>query len=270
MENGCVGCGDLELMEINGKPGQELQCQLQDLSSNEISCTFWGEYARQINNYISNDDNSSKQKIVIIVQYGRYKIWRDKQSVQNGYVGSKLFTNLDIAEIKEFQHKLLLDDAETKTASKMSLSNWSYNSTHDEFLNRFPIRSIEEIRDLDEAGDVDQFPRALEKLVGRKFAFKIDVAEYNIEREWYIYTMVKMTDDKHVIGELLKKVLNNEDALSMTRENKTPTTVEKDSATSPEKRKLKAIPNPDFDDSDDTPNKKLKLDLLKEIKIEMP
>ncbi|GJY36051.1 putative leucine-rich repeat domain, L domain-like protein [Tanacetum coccineum] len=32
-------------------------------------------------------------------------------------------------------------------------------------------------------GDVDTFPQALEKLVGRKFAFKIKVAEYNIERE---------------------------------------------------------------------------------------
>ena len=56
----------------------------------------------------------------------------------------------------------------------------------------------------------------------------------------------------------------------MTGENKTPSTVDKDTATSPEKRKLEAIPNPDFDDSDDTPNKKLKLDLLKDIKIEKP
>ena len=46
--------------------------------------------------------------------------------------------------------RLLLDGAETKTASKISLSKGSYNSTHDEFLNRFPIHSIEEIRDLDE------------------------------------------------------------------------------------------------------------------------
>ncbi|PWA50288.1 replication protein A 70 kDa DNA-binding subunit B [Artemisia annua] len=330
-DNGCIdiigvltGCGDLELMEINGKPGQKLQCHLQDMSSNEISCTFWGEFAKQINDYVIND-NSSNQKIVVVLQYGRYKIWRDKQSVQNGYFGSRLFINEDIPEIKAFQHKLLLDGAETKTASKISLSKGSYNSTHDEFLNRFPIRSIEEIRDLDEirvidgsgstslilfdrdvsrlinksarelveiqeqAGDVDQFPQALEKLVGRKFAFKIDVADYNIEREWYVYTVVKMTDDKHVIDELLKKVLKNEesvnggsasvnaessvgcggvkDALSMTGENKTPSTVDKDTATSPEKKKLEAIP---FDDSDETPNKKPKLDLLKDIKIEKP
>ena len=56
----------------------------------------------------------------------------------------------------------------------------------------------------------------------------------------------------------------------MTGENKTPSTVDKDSVTSPKKKKLEAIPNPDFDDSDETPNKKLKLDLLKDIKIEKP
>ena len=43
-----------------------------------------------------------------------------------------------------------MDGAETKTASKITLSKGSYNSTHDEFLNWFPIRSIEEITDLDE------------------------------------------------------------------------------------------------------------------------
>ncbi|GJZ62347.1 hypothetical protein Tco_0618484, partial [Tanacetum coccineum] len=34
-----------------------------------------GDYARKINDYLSND-NSSKAKIVIVVKYGRYKIWR--------------------------------------------------------------------------------------------------------------------------------------------------------------------------------------------------
>ncbi|GJX84856.1 hypothetical protein Tco_0335630 [Tanacetum coccineum] len=43
----------------------------------------------------------------------------------------------------------MLDSAETKTASKISQSKGTFNSTHDEFLNRFPSRNIEEIRDLD-------------------------------------------------------------------------------------------------------------------------
>nr|GEW28555.1 hypothetical protein [Tanacetum cinerariifolium] len=38
-----------------------------------------------------------------------------------------------------------------------------------------------------EAGDVDAFLQALEKLVGRKFAFKVEVADYNIERECKIF-----------------------------------------------------------------------------------
>ncbi|GJU73880.1 replication protein A 70 kDa DNA-binding subunit B [Tanacetum coccineum] len=398
-----TGCGDLELMEINGKPGQKLQCQIQDLKSNELQCTFWGDYAKQINDYVCNESSSSKTKIVIVVQYGRYKIWREKKSIQNGYFGTRLFINSGLPEIKDFHHKLMLENAETKTASKISLSKGTFNSTHDEFLNRFPIRSIEEIREVDEpgyavilasilcletenswfymscrkcnkkvvtrsevvdldaaegdevpvaksdemwcktcktnpqfviprfkvqvrvidgsgstsfimfdrevsklinktarelvevqeqAGDVDAFPQALEKIVGRKFAFKVEVADYNIEREWYVYTIVKMTDDKHVIGELLKKVLHSEeslneqpgsvngdssvgfggvkDAFSVTGENNTPSTVEKDSATSPDKRKLEVIPKPDFEDSEDTPNKKPKFDLVKDIKIEKP
>ncbi|GJZ48942.1 uncharacterized protein Tco_0603132 [Tanacetum coccineum] len=312
VDNGCVdvigyvtGCDDLELMEINGKPSQKLQCQIQDLKSNELQCTFWGDYAKQINDYVCNESSSSKTKIVIVVP-------------------------------------LMLENAETKTASKISLSKGTFNSTHDEFLNRFPIRSIEEIREVDETGyavilasilcletenswfymscrkcnkkvvtrsevvdqdaaEGDEVPVAksdemwcktcktnpqfviprfkvqvrvidgsvstlfimfdredLEKIMGRKFAFKVEVADYNIEREWYVYTIVKMTDDKHVIGELLKKVLHSEeslneqpgsvngdssvgfggvkDAFSVTGENNTPSTVEK-ACLQPDKRK---------------------------------
>nr|GEX51051.1 hypothetical protein [Tanacetum cinerariifolium] len=218
VDNGCVDiigyltvCGDLELMDIN----DPMSC----------SSLCGGEYARQINDYVS-DDNLTKNKIVIVVQYGRYKMWREKKSIQNGY----------------FSTRLMLDSAENKTASIISLSKGTINSTHDESLNHFPIRTIEEIRDIDEvvtrsevvdldaaegdevpvakpdemwcktcktnpqfkvqitvidgsgstsfimfdreAGDVDAFPQALEKLVGRKFAFKVEVADYNIKREW--------------------------------------------------------------------------------------
>ena len=48
------------------------------------------------------------------------------------------------------------------------------------------------------AGDVDSFLQALEKLVGIKFAFKVETADYNIEREWYMYTIVKLTDYQHL------------------------------------------------------------------------
>ncbi|GKA87863.1 replication protein A 70 kDa DNA-binding subunit B [Tanacetum coccineum] len=141
-------------------------------------------------------------------------------------------------------------------------------------------RELVEVQE--QAGDVDAFPQALEKIVGRKFAFKVEVADYNIEREWYVYTIVKMTDDKHVIGELLKKVLHSEESL-----NEQPGSVNGDSSvgfggvkdafsvtgennTRPNKRKLEVIPKPDFEDSEDTPNKKPKFDLVKDIKIEKP
>nr|GEY77465.1 hypothetical protein [Tanacetum cinerariifolium] len=60
------------------------------------------------------------------------------------------------------------------------------------------------------------------------------------------------------------------DAFSVTGENNTPVTVEKDNATNPDKRQAEAIHKPDFDDSEDMPYKKPKLDLLKNIKIEKP
>nr|GFA00166.1 hypothetical protein [Tanacetum cinerariifolium] len=45
---------------------------------------------------------------------------------------------------------LMLENAKTKTASKISLLKRTFNSTFDEFLNWFPIRIIKEIREVEE------------------------------------------------------------------------------------------------------------------------
>ncbi|GJV11615.1 hypothetical protein Tco_1353156 [Tanacetum coccineum] len=156
----------------------------------------------------------------------------------------------------------MLDSAETKTASKISQSKGTFNSTHDEFLNRFPSRNIEEIRDLDKKVttrsemviDLDADERVTTDEMWCKTC-KTN-PQFVIPREWYVYTVFKMIDDKHVIAELLKKVLHNEsvndhygisvgssvgfggvkDAFFVTGENKTPATVEKDNATGLDKR----------------------------------
>ncbi|GKE42506.1 hypothetical protein Tco_1469790, partial [Tanacetum coccineum] len=43
---------------------------------------------------------------------------------------------------------------------------------------------------------VDAFLEALEKLVGRKFAFNVEIDDYNIEREWF--------DEMGKVGVMLK------------------------------------------------------------------
>ncbi|GJS24076.1 hypothetical protein Tco_0452708 [Tanacetum coccineum] len=60
----------------------------------------------------------------------------EKKSIQNGYFGTRLFINSGLPEIKDFYHKLMLENAETKTTSMISLSKGTFNSTHDEFLNQ--------------------------------------------------------------------------------------------------------------------------------------
>ncbi|GKC06691.1 hypothetical protein Tco_0998301 [Tanacetum coccineum] len=76
--------------------------------------------------------------------------------------------------------------------------------------------------------------------------------QFVIPREWYVYTVFKMIDDKHVIDEVLHNESVNDhyginvgssdgfggvkDAFSVTGENKTHATVEKDNATGLDKR----------------------------------
>ncbi|GJX91302.1 hypothetical protein Tco_0344628 [Tanacetum coccineum] len=190
----------------------------------------------------------------------------------------------------------MLDSAETKTASKISQSKGTFNSTHDEFLNRFPSRNIEEIRDLDKKVttrsemviDLDADERVTKLMkCGAKHAkqthsllflvlirvidesgstfFILFVREVSkslstrVQGSWWkfknrngVYTVFKMIDDKHVIDEVLHNESVNDhyginvgssdgfggvkDAFSVTGENKTHATVEKDNATGLDKR----------------------------------
>ncbi|XP_020255056.1 uncharacterized protein LOC109832011 isoform X2 [Asparagus officinalis] len=49
-------------------------------------------------------------------------------------------------------------------------------------------------------GDDDSFPRELDVLVKKKFLFKIQVSEFNLNQNWPVFSVSKMTDDENLIA----------------------------------------------------------------------
>nr|GEV78409.1 putative reverse transcriptase domain-containing protein [Tanacetum cinerariifolium] len=98
----------------------------------------------------------------------------------------------------------------------------------DREITRIINKSALELLEIQEkAGNVHSFPQALVKLVGSKFSFKVRISDYNIERECYMYNVDKMTNDHHVVSDLLNSILLI-DAFSVTGENNTPQQVVED------------------------------------------
>ncbi|XP_076908821.1 uncharacterized protein LOC143565856 [Bidens hawaiensis] len=56
----------------------------------------------------------------------------------------------------------------------------------------------------------EMFPYEFLALLGKKFAFKIDISQYNLDYGKWVFAVSKLTDDKDIIFELEKKANNTE------------------------------------------------------------
>ncbi|XP_035845742.1 replication protein A 70 kDa DNA-binding subunit B-like [Helianthus annuus] len=69
-------------------------------------------------------------------------------------------------------------------------------------------------------GDKGLYPDEFEALLGKKFAFKIDISEFNIENNFWFFGVSKLTDDEDIIFELEKKANNIEVEKSASLNNR--------------------------------------------------
>ncbi|KAJ0582116.1 putative nucleic acid-binding, replication factor A [Helianthus annuus] len=63
--------------------------------------------------------------------------------------------------------------------------------------------------------DTESFPHEISRLVEKKLAFKIEVSDYNLNRDYHVYTIQKECDDSDIIVEL---VAGNGNALEVADE----------------------------------------------------
>ncbi|KAJ0461671.1 putative nucleic acid-binding, replication factor A [Helianthus annuus] len=69
-------------------------------------------------------------------------------------------------------------------------------------------------------GDKGPYPDEFESLLGKKFAFKIDISEFNIENNFWFFGVSKFSDDEDIIFELEKKANNIEVETSVSLNNR--------------------------------------------------
>ncbi|KAK1419692.1 hypothetical protein QVD17_28961 [Tagetes erecta] len=56
-------------------------------------------------------------------------------------------------------------------------------------------------RQVDE-NQTESFPHEMMRLLDKKLAFKIEVTDYNLKNDYYVYTVLKVSDDPDILAEL--------------------------------------------------------------------
>ncbi|KAD7117854.1 hypothetical protein E3N88_05122 [Mikania micrantha] len=79
----------------------------------------------------------------------------------------------------------------------------------------------EVLDDLKEEDDFGKYPVEINHLLEKKYAFKIEVSEFNLKNNYQVYGILKLTDDSSVIAELDKR-FNIIQVKTFTVDNTTP------------------------------------------------
>ena len=58
--------------------------------------------------------------------------------------------------------------------------------------------------------DEGLYPDEFNQLIGKKFAFKIEVSQFNVDKKVWVFKVLKLTDNPDIISELETKANNYE------------------------------------------------------------
>ncbi|KAK9078784.1 hypothetical protein SSX86_002842 [Deinandra increscens subsp. villosa] len=132
---------ELERVPIKeGKVTERLNLHVHDTEDRLVYVTLWGEYAKQMANYVAV--NGVASAIVIILQFGIFRFYRDRATVSNTYGISRLFINEEVEAITEYRERLVAKDS----TSEGTVSRPIMHSSKDDFLLKYAMLSIAGIK----------------------------------------------------------------------------------------------------------------------------
>nr|KAJ0193496.1 hypothetical protein LSAT_V11C800439910 [Lactuca sativa] len=241
----------------------------------QLNVNLWGDFAYKLQDFLHN--NPHNLRMIVILQFEKLSIWRDRPTVNTYFSVSKLFINTDIDEINAFKKSLDGDDSPDSSTNTFTLLKSNKVSEHDDFMVNFQLKTIADVSEPVEIYDSDTCPRQyrytylnhlgfstafypgeINALKGLKLAFKISIKNFNVSKKNNQYSICRVSDDEKLIEELENKLTVSQvgnsqsfdvaeadfesqdtrslkDAISGTDDNITPSTVDKNSATSPMK-----------------------------------
>ncbi|CAI9300199.1 unnamed protein product [Lactuca saligna] len=173
-----------------------LNIQIQDANGLQLSVHLWGDFAYKMQGFL--DNNPHNLRIIVIIQFAKLSIWRDRPTGNTYFSVSRLFINTYIDEINVFKKSLDGDDRPDSSTNTFTLMKSNKVSEHDDFMVKFQLKTIVDVSEPVEVGNSQSF----------------DIGEANSESQ-----------DNRIL----------KDAISGTDGNIIPSTVDKNSATSPMK-----------------------------------
>ncbi|CAI9302931.1 unnamed protein product [Lactuca saligna] len=128
------------------KLDKRITLKLEDLEGRQVLATLWGDYAEQIDSYVSKH----WVNFVMIIQCARWKDYRGRVYVNNTYLATKLFIDEQVQEIIDFKKKFKEKESGSASSCSRATTSSIMYTVHDDFLKNTKFYQISMIHELDE------------------------------------------------------------------------------------------------------------------------
>ncbi|XP_018461540.1 replication protein A 70 kDa DNA-binding subunit A-like [Raphanus sativus] len=137
-----VEVSHLEVLSVNGKDTQKLSLELRNQDDDRLPLVLWGKFATDVDNAIQLRRENQK---VLVLRFGKIKVWKDERSVSNAYNVSDVAVNPNMDEVDEFLTLLPKDDMALAIVSPKHLASVKGVSDKDDFFIHTPKMTIAEV-----------------------------------------------------------------------------------------------------------------------------
>ncbi|KAK2391764.1 replication factor A protein [Trifolium repens] len=131
----------------DGKVTKMVVAELTD-HSGKCEIALFGKYAEDLTKKVGK---LSSGLPIVVVQFAKVKIFRDKASLQNVMNTTRIFVNPDIAEVESFKNSVAVQGVELDSDVPL-LGQPAKPSFEEEFLRMHPRNSVCQLDNLEEGG----------------------------------------------------------------------------------------------------------------------
>ncbi|KAK2397925.1 replication protein A 70 kDa DNA-binding subunit C [Trifolium repens] len=124
----------------DGKITKMIIVELTD-HSGKCECALFGDYVDEVNKKI---EKSAVGLPIVVIQFAKVKIFRDKASIQNVINTTRIFVNPDIPEVETFKNSIAVHGIEVDSTVPL-IGESAKPTPNEEFLRMHPKKTLEEL-----------------------------------------------------------------------------------------------------------------------------
>ncbi|XP_022567697.1 replication protein A 70 kDa DNA-binding subunit B-like [Brassica napus] len=188
--------GDLETIQVSGKPRMKVEFTLRDMNDARVPCCLWGKFAEILYEGCSIDEEG---KPICLIRFAKIGRFRGELQITNAFEASLLLINPDIAETAAFK-QMFVDEVKTLAICE----------GRDETLDLEEVKSIQDKRDKWMLFPKRTIHGLLESTQVEKCLVECKVCAIDSDWGWYYFGCCTCNKKVVKVGTLVKTIHGKE------------------------------------------------------------